>query len=71
VVRGLAPHPGTTPDLVRAALASRVIRLRRTALGVLGQWPGDYRDWVTGTAAEPDAKLRAEMEKYLGGADQT
>ncbi|HEX8006380.1 MAG TPA: hypothetical protein VF482_08130, partial [Trebonia sp.] len=71
VVCGLAPYPSTAPDLVRAALASRVIRVRRAALGVLGRWPGDYRDWVAdAAAAEPDAKLRAEMEKYLGGADQ-
>ena len=38
----------------------------RAALGVLDRWPGDYRGWVAGAAAaEPDVKLRAEMEKYL------
>jgi hypothetical protein len=69
VLPGLAPYPGTGPELVRAALASRVTRVRRAALRVLRQWPGTYRDWVAAAAAaEPDAELRADMDTYLDSA---
>jgi hypothetical protein len=54
---------------VRAALASRVTRVRRAALRVLRRWPGTYHGWVAAAAAaEPDAKLRADMDTYLGSA---
>jgi hypothetical protein len=66
VIPALAPYPGTGPELVRAALASRVVRVRRAALRVLSQWPTTYRGWVSAVAAaEPDAKLRADMDAYL------
>jgi hypothetical protein len=69
VIPALARYPGTGPELVRAALASRVIRVRRAALRVLRTWPGAYRGWVvTAVAAEPDAKLRADMDTYLDSA---
>jgi hypothetical protein len=66
VIPALAQYPGTGPKLVRAALASRVIRVRRAALRVLRRWPATYRGWVAAAAAaEPDVKLRAEMDTYL------
>lgn len=69
VIPVLTRRPGTGAELVRAALASRVTRVRRAALRVLRQWPGTYRDWVAAAAsAEPNAKLRADMDAYLDGA---
>ena len=66
VLPGLACHPGKGQELVRAALASRVTRVRRAALRVLLQWPGTYRDLIAAAAsAEPNAKLRADMDAYL------
>ena len=69
VIPTLARYPGTGPELVRVALASRVVRVRRAALRVLRQWPAAYRGWVAAAAtAEPDAKLRAEMDTYVDSA---
>lgn len=69
VLPALAPYPGTRPGLVRAALTSRVIRVRWAALRVLLRWPGAYRAWVAAAAlAEPHAKLRTAMNEYLDSA---
>lgn len=63
---GLAAYPETGSDLVTAALASRVVRIRRAALRTLRRWPPGHRDQVEAAAAvEPDAKLRTEMTDYL------
>lgn len=65
VVTGLKDYPGTGTDLALAALSARGVRLRRMALRTLRQWPGDYRGQVAAAAvAEPDPKLRAELEAY-------
>ena len=66
VLPALAKYPGKGQELVHAALASRVTRVRRAALRVLQRWPASYRGWVAAAAAaEPDGKLRAEMNAYL------
>lgn len=68
VIPALGRYPGTGAELVRVALASRVIRVRRAAFRVLRQWAGTYRDWIAAAAsAEPYEKLRADMDAYLDG----
>lgn len=71
VVAGLAPYPEAGSDLVAAALASRVVRVRRAALRTLRRWPPGYQDRVNAAAAvEPDPKLRTEMKEYLAAGSQ-
>ncbi|MEV0766289.1 hypothetical protein [Nocardia sp. NPDC050435] len=67
VVRPLGDYPGVGLALLPVALANRVIRCRRAALGVLGAWPPEHRPpearaWIaTAAEREPDAGLRREL----------
>ncbi len=71
VVGGLTRHPGAGLTLLRAALASRVIQLRRAAFRTLAAWPPDSRpdralDWVdTAARRESNDELRDEMTVFL------
>ncbi|WP_174189599.1 hypothetical protein [Nocardia barduliensis] len=71
VVRQLRGHPGTGRALLPVALGNRVVRCRRAALTVLGDWPPEARppearDWVAAAAElEPNTELRRDMLAFI------
>jgi hypothetical protein len=71
VIGGLTRHPGSGVTLLRTALASRVIQLRRAAFRTLAAWPPDSRPdpalgWVdTAAHRESNDELRDEMTVFL------
>lgn len=71
VISGLGRHPGTGLTLLRAALAGRIIQLRRAAVRSLSSWPdgsvpGEAVAWIDAAARdEPDASLRDELAVLL------
>lgn len=71
LINHLDGHPGEGTELLRIALSSRVIWIRRRALQVLTDWPPNaqprrLRDWIiTAAEVEPDGDLKSKMQAFL------
>ncbi|MQY09858.1 hypothetical protein [Actinomadura macrotermitis] len=73
IINGLDQHPGAGLELLRLSLSARVTSTRRRAFQVLTTWPAENRPsrlraWISAAAAaEPDSRLREEMQVFLTG----